>query len=295
MTIAWPWNDRSGRFSALKALVLFGALLPALVLVGQGFADDLGARPLKAAILYCGEWTIRFLLITLALTPARVLFAWPRLALVRRMVGVTAMAYGLLHLTLYAVEQNLRWMSVASEIATKIYLTIGFAALCGLVALGVTSTDGWLRRLRRRWKQLHRIVYVIAALGTLHYFMQAKANVSPAVLVAGFYVWLMLWRVLPARRQRHFPVLLALAIVSMFATAFLEAGWYAVATGIDARRVLAANLHFAIGLRPAIWVGIVATCVAMATLARHLIARSGLPPHGLAPQTRSRVRQGVSV
>src|SRR5208282_3264457 len=121
---------------------------------------------------------------------ARAAFDWPKLLLVRRMVGVAALAYGLTHFCLYVVDQNFRLPSVVSEIVLRFYLTSGFVTLVGLSVLGATSTDAAVRRLGRRWKWLHRTLYPIAALALLHYFIQSKANVSEAVMFAGFYVWL---------------------------------------------------------------------------------------------------------
>ena len=115
------------------------------------------------------------------------------------MIGVAALAYGLAHFSLYIVDQNFRLPTVVSEIVHRFYLTIGFIALVGLSVLGATSTDAAVRRLGKRWKSLHRTLYGIAVLGLLHYCIQSKAIVSEAMMVTGFFVWLMAWR---ACRQR---------------------------------------------------------------------------------------------
>jgi sulfoxide reductase heme-binding subunit YedZ len=181
-------------------------------------------------------------------------FDWPKLLLVRRMVGVAALGYGLTHLSLYVVDQNFHLGMVVSEIVRRFYLTIGFVTLCGLSVLGATSTDAAVRRLGARWKRLHRSLYVLAALALLHYFIQSKANVSEAVMFAGFYVWLMAWRAVPAGWQRRVATLVALSVVAAVATAWIEFAWYAVATGINPWRVLAASETLRFGLRPAHWV-----------------------------------------
>ncbi len=262
-----PWRDRRGRLVPIKAVVLALAFTPALVLLAEWLAAGLGPEPFKAANHVMGLWTIRFLLITLAVTPARSAFNWAQILLVRRMLGVTALAYGLAHFGLYAAMEGFSPLLVASEIIHRIYLMIGFVALLGLTALGITSTNGWMRRLGKNWKRLHRLAYFIAVLGLVHYFMQTKANVSEAAFTAGLFVWLMLWRTISAGWQNRAPTLLALALGATAATAALEAGWYGIATRVPASRIFDANFQIAHGLRPSAWVGLTALAVAAASLA----------------------------
>jgi sulfoxide reductase heme-binding subunit YedZ len=249
-----PWRDRHGRLVPIKAAVLPALLLPGAVLAFWWASGVLGARPVHELILGFGLWTVRLVVLSLAVTPARAVFDWPKLLLVRRMVGVAALGYGLTHLSLYVVDQNFHLGMVVSEIVRRFYLTIGFVTLCGLSVLGATSTDAAVRRLGARWKRLHRSLYVVAALALLHYFIQSKANVSEAVMFAGFYVWLMAWRAVPAGWQRRVATLVALSVVAAVATAWIEFAWYAVATGINPWRVLAASETLRFGLRPAHWV-----------------------------------------
>jgi sulfoxide reductase heme-binding subunit YedZ len=247
----------------IKAAVLPALFLPALVLGFWWATDALGGRPVHELILGFGLWTVRLVIVSLAVTPARAVFDWPKLLLVRRMVGVAALAYGLTHLSLYVVDQKFSLPTVVSEIVQRFYLTIGFVALLGLSVLGATSTDAAVRRLGRRWKWLHRSVYAIAALALLHYFIQSKANVSEAVMFAGFYVWLMAWRAMPAAWARQLVALVALTVVAAIAAAGIEFAWYALATGINPWRVLAANESVRFGLRPAHWVAVVGLGVAL--------------------------------
>ncbi|MBN9020909.1 MAG: sulfoxide reductase heme-binding subunit YedZ, partial [Rhizobiales bacterium] len=178
-----PWNDRAGRFAPLKATVLVLLFLPVLHLLYRTLTGDLGARPLTEAIHVLGDWTIYLLLFTLAITPARRLLDWPKLIQVRRMVGLAALFYIILHFGLYVVDSRLDLVFVAKEIVLRVYLLIGFVALLGLVALGATSTDGMIKRLGAiRWNRLHRLIYVITALALLHYFMQSKIDVTQPVL-----------------------------------------------------------------------------------------------------------------
>jgi sulfoxide reductase heme-binding subunit YedZ len=252
-----PWRDRHGRLVPIKAVVLPALLLPGAVLAFWFASGSLGARPVHELILGFGLWTVRLVMLSLAVTPARAVFDWPKLLLVRRMVGVAALGYGLTHLSLYVVDQNFHLGMVVSEIVRRFYLTIGFVALSGLSVLGATSTDAAVRRLGPRWKRLHRSLYVLAVLALLHYFIQSKANVSEAVMFAGFYVWLMAWRAVPAGWQRRMATLVGLSVVAAVATAWIEFAWYALATGINPWRVLSASETLRFGLRPAHWVLVV--------------------------------------
>lgn len=263
-----PWRDQRGRFLPFKAAVLLAVCLPALVSFWWWLGGDLGARPVQQLIYNSGLWTIRFLLIALAVTPLRVALDWPRLLLVRRILGVTAMVYGLTHLTLYTIQQKWSVPFVASEIVHRFYLTIGFAALLTLVALGATSTDAAVRGMGRWWKRLQRLAYPAAVLAVLHYFIQSKASVSEPVFVAGLYVWLMLWRVLPVAWQRSVAIYPVLALLAGAAAAWIEFGWYSIATHIDAWRVLAANETLAYGPRPAQLVVLTGLALAVLILGR---------------------------
>jgi sulfoxide reductase heme-binding subunit YedZ len=217
-----------------------------------------------------GLWAIRFLMISLAISPAARLLNWPRLLTVRRMVGLAALAYALAHLSLYVVQQNFHLGFVASEIVRRFYLTIGFVTLLGLGVLGWTSTDAWMRDLGRRWKVLHRSIYVLAAIALLHYFIQSKSNVSEPVFVSGLYVWLMLWRGLPMPWQRSVLVLPLLALLAALAAAGVEFAWYGLATGISPWRVLAASETLRFGLRPAHYVALVGLAVALLATVRRI-------------------------
>ncbi|MEO8715525.1 MAG: protein-methionine-sulfoxide reductase heme-binding subunit MsrQ, partial [Acetobacteraceae bacterium] len=276
-----PWRDRQGRISWLKSLTLAGCVAPGAVLVYWAATQQLGARPLLEAIHEMGLWTLRFFLISFALTPARLVFDWPRAPLVRRMVGVTAACYALGHLSLYVVDQNYRLLTVASEIIHRFYLTIGFVALLGLVTLAATSTDAATRWMGKWWKRLHRAVYVIGVLALLHYFIQSKANVGEPIVFAGLFLWLVLWRVLPERWKARLWVLPVLGIASALLAAGIEYTWYGVATGISPLRVVSAEWATRFGIRPAQWVLISGAAIAALAIAwratRGLRRRTGPP------------------
>jgi sulfoxide reductase heme-binding subunit YedZ len=245
-----PWRDPAKRFSALKLVTLLLVMLPGVVLAVRLALHDLGGRPLTEATHQTGDWTIRLLVLSLAVTPARGLLAWSRVVLLRRMLGLAAFCYVFAHFMLYCVDQKWRLLTIASEIAQRFYLTIGFVALLGLVALSVTSTDGWQRQMRGNWKKLHRLVFPIMGLALFHYFLQSKADVGNAVFWTGLFCWLAFWRLVPKRYQGRFAVLPFLTVAAGLATVAIEAGWYGAATKISAARVFAANLDLDINLDP---------------------------------------------
>lgn len=251
-----PWNDKVGRFAPLKAIALALLCCPALWLAYRFVVLGLGPRPITEAIHRLGDWTVYFLLITLAITPARRLLDWSKLIQVRRMVGIAALTYILGHFTFFLIDSKWDLVFVAREIVFRVYLTIGFLAILGLIALGVTSTDGMIRRMgAKEWNTLHNLIYPIATLAILHYYMQSKIDVSQPVLMTGFFVWLMGWRLLARFGVKEGAVpLLLLSVAAAVLTALAEATWYGIATGVGFWRPLNANLDLALQIRPAWWV-----------------------------------------
>jgi methionine sulfoxide reductase heme-binding subunit len=252
-----PWRDFSGRLSPLKLAVFVSLFAPALWTLMAYELDWLQPRPFNEAIHRIGLWVIRFIFIALAITPLRQILQWPRLLVLRRMVGVAAFAYACCHLTLYTADQMFDIVKVASEIVLRIYLTIGFAAVLGLSALAATSIDGMIKRLGpRRWQRLHRIVYAIALLAAVHYWMQSKLEIWEPTIMAGIYVWLMGYRLLArfvgVRGKLPLPWVGGLAIIAAALTALGEAAYFRLAYGVDPMRVLDANLSLDTGLRPAV-------------------------------------------
>ena len=251
----FPWLDQSGRFSSFKLMVFIAILVPGCVVLWPVVFHDGVSLPIKDAIHGSGDWAIRMLLISLAITPFRRVTKFTKVVLVRRMVGLAALGYALCHLLLYCVDQSFDISRIATEIVLRIYLTIGFVAVMGLVVLGITSTSGMMRRLGRNWGRLHKASYGIAALGILHFFMQSKVDVTEATLMAGFYLWLMLSRFASKMNWKmKSPVtLLGLAIAAAIGTAAIEYAWFALATGVPASRVLQANFYWMFPPRPA-WI-----------------------------------------
>jgi sulfoxide reductase heme-binding subunit YedZ len=262
-----PWTDRAGRFSALRAAVFALVLAPALWLGLLALQGQLGPRPVTAAIHDSGDWSVRFLLLALLISPLRAALRRNELIGVRRMLGLAALGYVLLHALLYVVDQKWDLWKVASEIALRTYLTVGFAGVIGLAALGATSTDGMVRRMgAAAWGRLHMLVYPLAVLAFVHFFWQRKLEVYEPTLTAGFLLWLLGWRLL--RRfdaTASLAALLALAAAAAASTMLLEAGYLALRHGLPFWRILEANLDFSFMVRPAWWV--LAAGLAMAALA----------------------------
>lgn len=269
----WPWTDRGGRFSALRLSLLIGLLAPGAVLLALLEAGGLGAEPWKQATREAGTHALHILLLSLAVTPLRHVADWPKAATLRRMIGLAALGYALLHLTLFAGHLAWDWLKVAGEIATRAYLTLGFAVLVGLVVLGWTSTDGWQAALGLRWKKLHRWVYLLAAGGVLHAFLQSRLGADGATLLAGCFLWLMFWRLLPGWARAQGLALVGLALAAAMATAAVEFAWYATATRLPAERILAANLGLGAGPRPAHWVLLAGLAVALLPWVRRITRR----------------------
>lgn len=268
-----PWLDRAGQVSAFKSVV-FGLLLLPGIYVGWQLATGGYARPYILANHDLGLWSIRILFVSLAITPLRQALALPKLIQVRRMVGVAACLYALAHFVFYALDKSLQWGVIATEIALRYYLTIGFVALVLIAALGITSTDGMVRRLGgKRWAWLHRCVYLIGILAVVHFFIQVKADVTEPFIMGGLFAWLMLHRLLARRGPVSFVALIAMAVVLCGLTAGAEAFYYHLKTNADMLRVLSANLSLSIGVRPAWVVGGLGLLVAVLTLARPLWAK----------------------
>ena len=267
---AVPWRDRTGHFSFLKAAVLVLLPLPALVPGVEWASGTLQGHPSQTVLLLTGFWADRLLLLTLAITPLSGLFGLPRLPLVRRMLGVAAAAYATAHLAIYAVQQGYAWGFIGLQIVSHPVLTIGTVSLAGLLVLAATSTDAWVRRLGRAWKRLHLVVHPATALALLHSFMEAPSDVTRSATFAGFYLWLLGWRFLPRGGRRHSLALLLLAVVAAAGTAGLEAGWYALATGLPAGRIFDANFSLIAGPRPAQWVAAGGLAIAAAVFARRV-------------------------
>jgi sulfoxide reductase heme-binding subunit YedZ len=239
-----PWQDRTGRFSALHGATFLLLLVPGVVIAVRWAIGDFQPRPVNEVVHQTGLWAIRILFVSLAITPLRQMLALPKLLVVRRMIGVTAFAYVLVHLLLYALDESFNLAKVATEILVRYYLLIGFSALIFLAVLAATSTTKAIRRLGLpHWQNVHRLTYLAAVLAVAHHYMQSKVNVSEPVIMTGLLVWLMAYRLLARRNRGQSPslaVLLALSLVSAVLAGLGEAAYYELFTGISGARVLEA-------------------------------------------------------
>lgn len=190
-------QEQLARF-VLKPLVLLACVAP-LARLAAGAAGvggvSLGANPVEEILHGLGKWGLNFLLITLAVTPLRQISGWVHWVRLRRMLGLTAFFYLLGHFLFYLiVDQGLHVGVVIEDIAKRPYITVGMAGLLLLVPLALTSTRRAMRRLGRRWQKLHRLVYVAALLGCVHYYWQVKADVREPLVYFAVLAALLGWR-----------------------------------------------------------------------------------------------------
>ncbi len=186
----------------LKPLLFIACLVPFGGLLLGIYEGDLGPNPLETVTHTTGDWALRLLLITLAMTPLRRMLHSPWPLRLRRMLGLFAFFYACLHFLIWLVlDQELRWAAIVVDIGKRPYVTVGFAAWLLLLPLALTSTRRAMRRLGRRWSQLHRLVYPAAVLAVLHFLWLVKADLREPLLYALAFTVLMLLRV-PWRRFR---------------------------------------------------------------------------------------------
>jgi sulfoxide reductase heme-binding subunit YedZ len=198
-------NRADARYRYLYKPALFLACLVPLAWVVAGVANimaathlpvpGLGADPVRRMLGIFGHSALNLLLITLCVSPLRALTGNAQLLRLRRMLGVFAFSYALLHFFTYVGPfQGFDGHAIAADLFKRPYITLGFAALIMLLALAVTSTNGWMRRLGRRWQRLHRLVYLITALGVWHYWWQVKKDIREPLLYAAIAAVLLGWR-----------------------------------------------------------------------------------------------------
>mgnify|MGYP000539561052 FL=1 len=174
----------------------FAYILAQIIALQMGSYDILGPEPSKAVTWFTGEWAFNSLLLTLAVTPLKKWFGWNWFLPHRRMLGLFVMFYATLHLFSYmAFVLAWEWGDIGSELIERPYLTLGFIAWLLLIPLAVTSTKGWQRRLKRNWKSLHKLVYLIAILCAIHYLLQIRSSWFEPTLYAVITVVLLMQRV----------------------------------------------------------------------------------------------------
>lgn len=180
-----------------KVVVFLVSSIPFVLLCIGLLRSDLGINPVETLQHTTGDWTLRFLIFTLAITPLRKTFKLPELIRFRRMLGLFGFFYVTLHfLTYLGPDQNFNFSGMWDDVAKRKFITVGFAAFVLLIPLALTSTAGWIRRLGgKRWQVLHRLIYVCAILGVVHYYWLVKSDVRKPLIYAFFVGILLIWRV----------------------------------------------------------------------------------------------------
>lgn len=194
--LALHWQQPGPRlFAAIKGSLFLVCLLP-LAQLAWHILSGAAVNPIEDLTHGSGTWTLRFLLITLCVSPLRALGAPGWLLRLRRMLGLYAFFYACLHLLTYLwLDQFFDWAAIVRDIVKRPFITVGMLAFVLLLPLAITSTDSWIRRLKRNWGKLHRLVYVIAPLGVLHYLWLVKRDIQSPLIYAALLAVLLLWRV----------------------------------------------------------------------------------------------------
>ena len=191
----------------LKPLVFLLALVPVGYLGYRTYINDLGVNPAETLQLETGEWALKFLIITLAVTPVRRLTRWNRVIQFRRMLGLFAFFYACLHFLTYIVlDKYFAFGEMMADVVKRPFITAGFVAFVAMVPLAITSTKGWIRRLGRRWQVLHRLIYVSGVAAAVHFVWKVKVAIGEPVyyavaiaLLLGFRV---VWQLKSAKSLR---------------------------------------------------------------------------------------------
>jgi len=169
----------------IKILIFLFSLIPFLYLVYGIFTDNLGANPIEYVLHSTGFWTLTFLLITLSVTPLRKAKGLNKLIQYRRMLGLFAFFYSFLHFGIYlGIDRFFEWAEIVEDIFERPYITLGFTAFVLLIPLTVTSTKNSIRRLGKNWTKLHRLIYIIATLGVIHFWWLVKKDITEPLIFA---------------------------------------------------------------------------------------------------------------
>ncbi len=178
-------NQNKLFWSVAKVVVFCTALSPFGWMVWDAVQDNLGPDPIEVLHFRSGDWTLRFLMITLTCTPLKLLFNWTFQLRFRRMLGLFTFFYATVHMSVYLVlDLSFSWEQMLEDVPKSPYVLVGMAAYLLLIPLALTSTRKMIQRLGRNWKKLHRLVYVIAVLGVVHFFWLVKADLSEPLIYA---------------------------------------------------------------------------------------------------------------
>jgi len=187
-------SDKTIAF-VIKPILFTACLVPFIALVIGAVNNTLGTNPVETMTHETGEWTLRFLLLTLMITPLRRLSGKSWVIKLRRMLGLYAFFYACLHFITYIwLDQYFDWMEIIRDIPKRPFITVGFAAFVLLIPLAVTSNNKMMRRLKKNWVKLHKLVYVIAVLGVLHFLWLVKADTLEPLIYASILLVLLGYR-----------------------------------------------------------------------------------------------------
>jgi sulfoxide reductase heme-binding subunit YedZ len=267
--LIWPWQDGKHGFSWLKASAFALMFAPALWLLYQLATGEFGPAPVGGLTYWSGVWATALLLLALAITPAATIFRWRQLIIVRRMVGVTALAYTIAHVVIYFDLRFWNFAFIGKEMATRLSLIVATLSTIGLIALGATSQDAAVRRMGAKgWQWLHNTIYAVTALALLHYLL-SRGIFPDQYLMSGMFFWLMVWRVLNRRGQgTDAGALAVLALASGLFTAFFEAGWIWAYHGYKPSEILNICFSLVLGIPPALQILALGLLVALAAAGR---------------------------
>ena len=191
----------SGAKKCFKPLLFIVCLIP-LLRAGLLFSE--AVNPIEFITRSTGTWALVGLLLTLTITPLRQITGWNRLIQFRRMLGLFAFFYACLHFITYIwLDQFFDFSAILQDIIKRPFITVGFSAFLLLIPLAVTSTNGWMRRLKRNWGRLHRLIYLIAPLAVIHYWWLVKKDLTQPLIYAGILLILLGWRIIKRRSRAN--------------------------------------------------------------------------------------------
>ena len=275
----WPWQDGELGFSWLKASTLALMFVPAISLVHDLATGEFGPVPLGGLTYWSGVWATAILMLALAITPASTIFLWRRLIIVRRMIGVTALAYTIAHIIIYFALRFWNFAFIVNEIVTRLSLIVATISTIGLIALGATSVNAAVRHMGAKgWQQLHNAVYVVTALALLHYLL-SPGLFPDQFLMSGIFFWLMVWRVVDQRgKGTNAAALALLAVASCIFTAVLEVGWIWAFRGYALREIFSIYFTSILGIPPVWTILALGLLIAAAAFAQQVLRLRGISP-----------------
>jgi sulfoxide reductase heme-binding subunit YedZ len=255
MTTHWYqlWRDRRGRISPMRLGALALLLVPVALALQAWLSHTLAPRVLNDLVHRTGYWALIFMLVALSITPLRRSGRFGGLIDVRRLIGVGAFVYATLHILLYIADERFDLVKVALEIVKRLYLTVGFVAWLGLLALAVTSNDAMVKRLgAQNWRRLHQVTYAVSFLSLFHFFQQTKADFTLPATITGLFLWLMVYRAIAAWKGPELSTL-ALFIMTLgvsLATFLGEAVGIGLWYKVSPMTVLSTVFDFDLAIRP---------------------------------------------